>query len=175
MTPSGLGPEVHTTTAVQRYGVLHRAGGLLAPLLTALLAFLIAGIVVLISTGSFVKPFETYKAIFDGSGLNWFLPWNTCTTCLAALNLQQTLLVVDTARPHRARRRLRVPVWPVQHRRAGAVPDRLDRRGDGRWRLANRSTCPVAHMVIAVVAAMLAGACSPGSPAFSRPRSAPTR
>ena len=72
--------------------MLHRAGGLLAPVLTALLAFLIGGLVVLITTGSFVKPLETYKAIFDGSGLNWFLPWNTCTNCLAATNLQQTLL-----------------------------------------------------------------------------------
>jgi general nucleoside transport system permease protein len=78
--------------AVERYGALSRAGGVIAPVITAVLAFLIGGLVVLITTGDIGKPFETYKAIFDGSGLNWFLPWNTCTNCAAALNLQQTLL-----------------------------------------------------------------------------------
>ena len=78
---------------VERYGVLQRAGGLVAPMLTALLAFVVGGLVVFITTRSFVKPLETYKAIFEGSGLNWFLPWETCTNCQAALNLQQTLLL----------------------------------------------------------------------------------
>ncbi len=81
------------TSAVERYGLLQRAGGLVAPLLTVLLAFFIGGLVVLITTGDIGKPLETYKAIFDGSGLNWFLPWNTCVDCTAALNLQQTLLI----------------------------------------------------------------------------------
>ena len=90
-------PPVHTPGEepggiVQRYSMLHRAGGLVAPVVTALIAFFIGGLVVFITTGSLTKPLETYKAIFDGSGLNWFLPWNTCTNCLAATNLQQTLL-----------------------------------------------------------------------------------
>lgn len=85
-------PEPDAASAVERYGMLHRAGGLIAPVLTALLAFLIGGLVVFVTTGSIVKPLETYKAVFEGSGLNWFLPWNTCTSCLAANNLQQTLL-----------------------------------------------------------------------------------
>ena len=80
-------------SVVERYGLMQRAGGLVAPMLTVLLAFAIGGFVVFLSTGSITKPFETYKAIFDGSGLNWFLPWETCTTCTAALNLQQTLLL----------------------------------------------------------------------------------
>ena len=43
-------------------------------------------------TGS--SPFSTYKAIFDGSGLNWFFPWiSQDDRTLAALNLQQTLIV----------------------------------------------------------------------------------
>jgi simple sugar transport system permease protein len=77
----------------QRYGALSRAGGVIAPVVTALLAFLIGGLVVLVTTGDAGKPLETYKAVFEGSGLNWFLPWNTCTSCVAAQNLQQTLLV----------------------------------------------------------------------------------
>ena len=46
----------------------HRAGGIVTPLLTAVIAFLMGGIVVL-STGH--NPWRTYKAIFEGSGLNW--------------------------------------------------------------------------------------------------------
>ena len=43
-------------------------------------------------TGS--SPFTTYKAIFEGSGLNWFFPWISAEDrTLAALNLQQTLIL----------------------------------------------------------------------------------
>jgi simple sugar transport system permease protein len=94
--PDGLPPvqqpEAEQAGLAERYGMLHRAGGLVAPVVTALIAFFIGGLVVFITTGSLTKPLETYRAIFDGSGLNWFLPWNTCTNCLAATNLQQTLL-----------------------------------------------------------------------------------
>ena len=68
-----------------------RAGGIITPLLTALIAFAIGGLVIAI-TGS--SPFSTYKAIFDGSGLNWFFPWiSSEDRSLAALNLQQTLIL----------------------------------------------------------------------------------
>jgi len=68
-----------------------RAGGVITPLLTALIAFAIGGLVIAI-TGS--SPFSTYKAIFDGSGLNWFFPWiSSEDRSLAALNLQQTLIL----------------------------------------------------------------------------------
>jgi ABC-type uncharacterized transport system permease subunit len=68
-----------------------RAGGIITPLLTALIAFAIGGLVIAI-TGS--SPFSTYKAIFDGSGLNWFFPWiSSEDRTLAALNLQQTLIL----------------------------------------------------------------------------------
>jgi general nucleoside transport system permease protein len=68
-----------------------RAGGIITPLLTALIAFAIGGLVIAI-TGS--SPFSTYKAIFDGSGLNWFFPWISAEDrSLAALNLQQTLIL----------------------------------------------------------------------------------
>jgi simple sugar transport system permease protein len=68
-----------------------RAGGIITPLLTALIAFAVGGLVIAI-TGS--SPFSTYKAIFDGSGLNWFFPWiSSDDRSLAALNLQQTLIL----------------------------------------------------------------------------------
>ena len=85
-------PEPAPPGAAERYGMLHRAGGLAAPLLTALLAFFIGGLVVVLTTGSFIKPFQTYKAIFVGSGLNWFVPSQTCMSCPVANHLQQTLL-----------------------------------------------------------------------------------
>jgi ABC-type uncharacterized transport system permease subunit len=107
--PGGLGPEPRQLSLIGRYGLAQRLGGILAPLLTALLAFLIGGIVVLVTTGK--NPLTTYQAIFEGSGLNWFLevgsyeiglpfgdakvwfPWNVSDIdSLAAANLQQTML-----------------------------------------------------------------------------------
>ncbi len=93
-----------------RLALWQKAGGVAVPLLTTVLAFLIGGLVVLVTTGK--NPLTTYKAIFEGSGLNWFLevgsyelripftdshipfPWNTNDfDSLAALNLQQTLII----------------------------------------------------------------------------------
>jgi general nucleoside transport system permease protein len=86
-----------------------RFGGLkgaIGPLLTTILAFLMGGLVVLF-TGK--DPIKVYKAIFNGTGLNWFFhvgshsaripfgtahmwfPWDTAS--IAAQNLQQTLLL----------------------------------------------------------------------------------
>ena len=49
------------------------------------------GLVVLVTTGK--NPIETYKAIFEGSGLNWLFPWVTGEErVLAGFNLQQTLI-----------------------------------------------------------------------------------
>ena len=92
--PSGLGPEVRQSL-LGRYGVAQKAGGLLAPVLTALLAFLIGGLVVLVTTGK--NPLTTYRAIFDGAGFNWFFPWVTGDArSFAALNMQQTLIIATT-------------------------------------------------------------------------------
>ena len=93
-----------------RLALAQKAGGLAVPLMTTVLAFLIGGLVVLITTGK--NPINTYKAIFEGAGLNWFLdvgayeirlpftdtyvpfPWQTNDfESNAALNLQQTLIV----------------------------------------------------------------------------------
>jgi simple sugar transport system permease protein len=86
-----------------------RFGGLkgaIGPLITTVIAFLMGGVVVVL-TGK--NPFKVYHAIFNGTGLNWFFhvghhtaripfsthkmwfPWDTAS--VAAQNLQQTLLL----------------------------------------------------------------------------------
>jgi simple sugar transport system permease protein len=80
--------------------------GAVGPLLTTVIAFFMGGLVVLV-TGK--DPLKVYRAIFDGTGLNWFFhvgdysarvpfgtshmwfPWDTAS--IAASNLQQTLLL----------------------------------------------------------------------------------
>jgi ABC-type uncharacterized transport system permease subunit len=84
-------PVGYAPSFAERLAIYQRAGGLVTPVLTAILAFLIGGLVVLAS-GS--NPLSTYRAIFDGTGLNWLFPWVTgADRALAAINLQQTLLL----------------------------------------------------------------------------------
>ena len=71
------GPDEPPQGFAERLALAQRAGGLVAPLLTVLLAFVMGGLVVLVTTGK--NPLETYQAIFEGSGLNWFFPWVTGT------------------------------------------------------------------------------------------------
>jgi simple sugar transport system permease protein len=105
--PLGSDPEAYAPSVAGQLAFYQRAGGIITPLLTAVVAFLAGGIVVL-ATGH--NPLRTYKAIFEGAGLNWFfhfgnyhidLPftnhhiwfwWNTDTNLTAAYNLTQTLL-----------------------------------------------------------------------------------
>src|SRR5436190_8576946 len=105
--PLDVHPEGYAPSVAARLARYQRAGGIITPLLTALVAFLMGGIVVL-STGH--NPITTYKAIFEGSGLNWFfhfgshqitIPgthhqiwfwWDTNTNHVAAYNLTQTLI-----------------------------------------------------------------------------------
>jgi len=87
-------PEAQVSLAA-RWDLYARAGGVITPLLTAIFAFFVAGLVVLITTGK--NPLTTYRAIFDGTGLNWFLPWITGQEReVAAEDLQQTLLITTT-------------------------------------------------------------------------------
>ncbi len=77
-----------------RLALYQRAGGIVTPLLTAMIAFLVGGIVVL-ATGH--NPLSTYRAVFNGTGLNWLFPWvSGQARADAALNLQQTLLISTT-------------------------------------------------------------------------------
>jgi simple sugar transport system permease protein len=92
-----------------RLAIYQRAGGIVTPLLTAILAFFVGGVVVA-ATGH--NPWTTYKEIFNGTGLSWFFqvgsydiglpfsdarvwfPWNVNDVeSEAAYNLQQTLLI----------------------------------------------------------------------------------
>jgi len=90
VTPEPAGDRPSESFAT-RVALAHRAGGIALPLLTTILAFLIGGLVVLFVSRK--NPLSTYQAIFDGTGLNWLLPWETCSyPCQAASNLQQTLI-----------------------------------------------------------------------------------
>jgi general nucleoside transport system permease protein len=92
--PEAPPPEEGGEGFASRIALAQRAGGAVAPLLTVLLAFVMGGLVVLVTTGK--NPINTYRAIFDGSGLNWFfqIPWDTNSN--AAFNLQQTLIQTTT-------------------------------------------------------------------------------
>jgi general nucleoside transport system permease protein len=90
VAPEPVGEGGAQTVASRMAGYV-RGGGVIVPLVTALLAFAVGGIVVLLS-GS--DPFATYKAIFNGTGLNWLFPWiSSEDRTIAAQNLQQTLLL----------------------------------------------------------------------------------
>jgi general nucleoside transport system permease protein len=72
-------------------GFYERAGGVIVPIAAAAVAFLIGGLVVLI-TGH--NPITAYRAIFEGTGFNW--PYRFLTgqeRSEAARDLQQTLVV----------------------------------------------------------------------------------
>jgi ABC-type uncharacterized transport system permease subunit len=90
----GLAPDeasaVSAQTPAARLAAYVRGGGVVVPVLTALLAFVLGGLVVLL-TGN--DPIATYSAIFEGTGLQWFFPWPIEDRALAAVNLQQTLIL----------------------------------------------------------------------------------
>jgi simple sugar transport system permease protein len=84
-------PEAVAATPASRLAGYVRGGGVIVPLLTTLLAFLAGGLVML-ATGS--DPIATYKAIWEGTGLQWLFPWTAgADRDLAASNLQQTLII----------------------------------------------------------------------------------
>ena len=84
-----------TTDFAVRLGIAQRAGGAVVPIITAITAFLMGGIVVA-ATGH--NPWTAYKGIFDGAGFGWLfhLPWDTNIVNLEAFNFSQTLLVTAT-------------------------------------------------------------------------------
>ena len=170
--PSGMGPEVKQSI-LGRYDVAQKAGGLLAPVLTALLAFFVGGLVVLVTTGS--NPLTTYRAIFDGAGFNWFFPWVTgVERANAAEQPAADADPHDDADPHGPRRRIRIPLRPLQHRRPGPVHRRrrarcLDRLVVQRHEL---RCCTSSSRPSPAPSAARSG---PVSPASSKRLSAPTR
>ena len=175
--------------------MLQKAGGLIAPLLTVLLAFLISGIVVLATTGSVGDTLQTYRAIFRGTGLSWFFdvgshqigvpftstsvwfPWNTSELeSVAAANLQQTLILWVTL--------VLTGLAVAFAFRCGL----FNIGGQGQYLAGSIAAVIVATELPHVVGlpsgllilATVAGGCSParpspGLPVCSRARSAPTR
>ncbi|HEX6725352.1 MAG TPA: ABC transporter permease [Gaiella sp.] len=90
--PGPGGEEAPEATGfVERYSLAQQASGLLAPVLTAVIAFLLGGLVIVVSTGK--APWGVYREIFKGAGFDWFFPWvDQATRDSAAFNLQQTLI-----------------------------------------------------------------------------------
>jgi general nucleoside transport system permease protein len=102
-------PGTESDGAAARLARWQRAGGIVAPVMTAILAFLAGGIVVL-ATGH--NPIEVYRGVWNGTGLRWFyevgsyevglpfsdaqvwFPWDPASR--AAEDLQQTLLLTTT-------------------------------------------------------------------------------
>ncbi|MFL5965632.1 MAG: ABC transporter permease [Gaiellaceae bacterium] len=109
--PLSAEPTAYAPTVAERLATYQRLGGIVTPVITALFAFLMGGIVVL-ATGH--NPLKVYKGIFSGTGLDWFfhfghyhidIPftnhhvffwWNTSIVSNSAYNLQQTLILTTT-------------------------------------------------------------------------------
>jgi general nucleoside transport system permease protein len=80
--------SVATSVAIKQ-----RAGGIIVPAITVVVAFLISGLVVL-ATGH--NPLLAYRDIFNGAGLNWIFHPTTDISNTAAYNLSQTLILTTT-------------------------------------------------------------------------------
>jgi simple sugar transport system permease protein len=80
-------------TLAARLSLSQRAGGIAVPVATAVLAFLLGGLVVLV-TGH--NPLDVYRDIFNGAGLNWIFHPTTSTQTTVGYNLSQTLLQSST-------------------------------------------------------------------------------
>ena len=96
--PGSVPPETPeeaaaTGTLIASISLKQRAGGIVVPVLTALIAFILGGLVVL-ATGH--NPISAYNDIFDGAGLNWIFHPTTDVVNPAAYNLSQTLLQTTT-------------------------------------------------------------------------------
>jgi ABC-type uncharacterized transport system permease subunit len=87
--PESPEQAAETGTLASRISLRQRSGGIVVPVLTAVLAFLIGGAIVA-ATGH--NPLTAYNDIFDGAGLNWFAHPTTDTVQTSAYNLTQTLL-----------------------------------------------------------------------------------
>jgi general nucleoside transport system permease protein len=82
-----------TGTLAARFSLRQRSGGIAVPVLTALVAFLLGGLIVL-ATGH--NPLVAYRDIFNGAGLNWIFHPTTSMVSTASYNLSQTLLQTTT-------------------------------------------------------------------------------
>jgi simple sugar transport system permease protein len=95
-TPESPEEAAATGTLASSIALKQRAGGIIVPVMTALLAFLIGGLVVAASQHSVRKAVIAYKDIFNGAGLNWIAHPTTDVIDTSAYNLSQTLLQTTT-------------------------------------------------------------------------------
>ncbi len=91
--PEPPGTAAATGTLAARIALRQRAGGVAVPVLTATIAFLLGGLIVL---GTGHNPLLVYRDIFNGAGLNWVFHPTTDTAPTDAYNLSQTLLQTTT-------------------------------------------------------------------------------
>jgi general nucleoside transport system permease protein len=80
-------------TVAARFDLFQRAGGVVVPVITALMAFVIGGIILALSG---YNPFTTYWEIAQGAGLDWFGNLTTNTGITSAYNFSQTLNTTTT-------------------------------------------------------------------------------
>ena len=80
----------YAPSVAARMAIVQRAGGAVLPIVTTLFSFGVA-MIVIAATGH--NPFQAFRGIFNGTGLNWLFPWVTGAERVdAAFNLQQTLV-----------------------------------------------------------------------------------
>jgi general nucleoside transport system permease protein len=107
--PTRSNNEGPPTTLTGRLALYERAGGVVTPLVTTLVAFFVGGLVVLVSTGK--NPLPVYRGILDGTGLPWLLHWlvdvriiggtqdlypsEADAVAVSAISLQQTLILTS--------------------------------------------------------------------------------
>ena len=96
--PSEVPPQkpdesTESSSLATNVALKQRAGGVIVPALTVVVAFLMGGLVVL-ATGH--NPFLAYRDIFNGAGLNWVFHPTTDVANTAAYNLSQTLILTTT-------------------------------------------------------------------------------
>jgi ABC-type uncharacterized transport system permease subunit len=158
-------PAEAIPSVAARLAFYQRASGIVTPLLTAVLAFFIGGLVVLVTTHK--NPLNTYKEIFNGTGLNWLFPWiHGQERAAAALNLQQTLIYATTL--------VLTGLAVAFAFRCGL----FNIGGQGQYIVGSlvavqmgiwfTSMSPVPHVLLAIVAASLAGAVWGGIAGFLR-------
>ena len=81
----------YAPSVAARMAIAQRAGGAVLPIVTALFSFGVA-MIVIAATGH--NPFQAFRGIFNGTGLNWLFPWVSGAERVdAAFNLQQTLIL----------------------------------------------------------------------------------
>jgi len=80
-------------TLAAHFDLFQRTGGLIVPVITALMAFVIGGVILGLSG---YNPFSTYWDIAQGAGLNWFGHLTTNTDNTSAYNFTQTLNTTTT-------------------------------------------------------------------------------